>query len=144
MVLRRGNRTSESPPGRPYGRDKRLAGLPHSVRTNATCQGMFAMAVAAIVRAIVTAHPIGGAEKEWPRFPPGRFIHLLGMSSGLLWDKLDVSTQLLVARTLGRETDRFLDAPAPAQLSADTRCRGATRERCASLGRTERQASLRR
>jgi hypothetical protein len=74
----------------------------------------------AIVCALAGEHILGGGEKEWSTFRSPRYIHLLGMGAWLLWDRLDGQTRLLVARIMAHEADRFLAAPAPAQLFDDT------------------------
>jgi hypothetical protein len=73
-----------------------------------------------MVEAVAGDHHLGGGAKQWSRFRSARIVHLLGMASWLLWEDLDRRTQLLVARIIEHEADRFLDRPAPARLYEDT------------------------
>ena len=72
-----------------------------------------------IIRAWVRAYETD-RETAWRKFASGRFMHLLGMGSWLLWHRLDSEIRLRVAGLLAAEADRFLDGPAPAQLYDDT------------------------
>ncbi len=73
-----------------------------------------------MIQAVARAHRLGGGDKPWSTFRSARIIHLLGMAAWLLWEELDEPTQLLVARIIEYEADRFLDRPAPARLHDDT------------------------
>ena len=75
---------------------------------------------ARMIRAVAHDHHLGGGAKQWTRFRSARILHLLGMASWLIWEELDRPTQLLVARIIEHEADRFLDRPAPARLHHDT------------------------
>jgi len=73
-----------------------------------------------MIQAVAHDHRLGGGTKQWNTFRSARIIHSLGMAAWLLWDDLDRPTQLLVARIMEHEADRFLDRPAPAKLYGDT------------------------
>lgn len=73
-----------------------------------------------MIEAVAQDHQLGGGKKQWSTFRSARIIHTLGMAAWLLWDDLDGPTQLLVAKTIEHEADRFLDRPAPARLRGDT------------------------
>jgi len=73
-----------------------------------------------MIEAVAREHRLGGGDKEWSTFNSARIVHVLGMAAWLVWEELDRPTQLLVARIIEHEADRFLDRPAPARLRGDT------------------------
>jgi len=73
-----------------------------------------------MIQAVARHHQLGGGAKEWSTSWSARVIHTLGMAAWLLWQELDETTRLLVARIIEHEADRFLDRPAPAQLYNNT------------------------
>ncbi len=73
-----------------------------------------------LIQAVARDHLLGGGREQWSTFRSARIIHTLGMAAWLLWDDLDRPTQLLVAKIIEHEADRFLDRPAPARLRGDT------------------------
>lgn len=73
-----------------------------------------------MIEAVARDHQLGGGDKQWSTFRSARIIHTLGMAAWLLWEDFDGPTQLLVAKIIEHEADRFLDRPAPARLHGDT------------------------
>lgn len=73
-----------------------------------------------MIEAVARNHRLGGGEKQWSTFRSARIIHSLGMAAWLLWDDLDRETQLLVAKIIEHEADRFLGRSVPARLHGDT------------------------
>ncbi|NQT15610.1 MAG: hypothetical protein HQ582_22830 [Planctomycetes bacterium] len=73
-----------------------------------------------MIQAVARDHHLGGGSKRWSTFRSARIIHVLGMAAWLLWEELERPAQLLVARIMEHEADRFLDRPAPARLHGDT------------------------
>lgn len=94
-------------------------GEPGTTMAGTTREGAERIAIS-MIRAVAGSHKLGGGEEEWSTFGSGRHIHTFGMAAWLLLEKLDQGTRLLVARILEYEADRFLGAPAPAQLYDDT------------------------
>ena len=73
-----------------------------------------------MIRTVVGRHRLSGGAEEWSRFGSARELYLLGMAAWLWWEQLEGEMQVLIARIIEYEADRFLGEPAPAQLYDDT------------------------